>query len=147
MERRASIFFKNFQYNRHSLVPSVHYRTLDGWARRKNFQNKGSQLAGKCYFDKDPCIYSTNNSFDYTFFKLLYKSNVNFDNVMTQFYLAFSNPKFGGLTPPHSPVATPLMSTTINFSLASPLLNTKDGAIYKISNNIVKSINFPTDIV
>ena len=26
---------------------------------------------------------------DYTFFQLLCKSNVNFDTVMTQFYLAF----------------------------------------------------------
>ena len=89
MERRASISFKNLQCNGHSLILSAYYRALDGWARRKNFQCNGSQLVGKCYFDEGPCKYCTNNSFGHTFFQLFYKSNVNFDNVMTQFYLAF----------------------------------------------------------
>ena len=46
MGRRASISIKNFQYNRHSLVSRVYYRAFYGWAQRKKFQNKGSQIAG-----------------------------------------------------------------------------------------------------
>ena len=76
MGRRASISIKNFQYNRHSLVSSVYYRAFYGWARRKKFQNKGSQIAGKRYIDKRSCNYIKNTSFNCTFNYLMYKRNI-----------------------------------------------------------------------
>ena len=48
---------KNVQYARHSLILSVYYKTHYGWTR-KNFQIKGSQMAGKCYSVIDFCKYS-----------------------------------------------------------------------------------------
>ena len=47
---------KNFQYNRDSLVSSVYYRAFYGWARRKKFQNKSSQIAGNAILINVPAI-------------------------------------------------------------------------------------------
>ena len=126
MGRRESISIKNFQYNRHSLASSVYYRAFYGWARRKKFKNKGSQIAGKRYIDKRSCNCIANNPFNCTFFKLMYKRNVtnsskilDFSNAMTQLGVSQAL-KVGGSTPLHILVATSLMSTTIDFRLASP---------------------------
>ena len=52
-----------FQCIRHSLVSSLYYGAHHGWARR-NFQNKGSQMAGKRYLEIKVCKYSvTGESF------------------------------------------------------------------------------------
>ena len=41
-----------FQCGRCFLVSSVYYKAHRGWARRKNFQNKSSQMVGTRYIEK-----------------------------------------------------------------------------------------------
>ena len=87
MERSASISFKNFQYNRHSLVPvSTIEHSLVGPGE------KHSKIKVLSWLENAILIKVLANIvqiIDYTLFQILYKSNVNFDTVMTQFYLAF----------------------------------------------------------
>ena len=41
---------ETFQCARHSFISRVYRRAHHGWARRNNFQNKGSHVPGKRYF-------------------------------------------------------------------------------------------------
>ena len=47
-----------FQCIKYSLVSSLCYRAHHGWAPEKNFQNEGSQMAGKRYHEIGFCKYS-----------------------------------------------------------------------------------------
>ena len=43
--------FDNFQCARHSFVASGYFKAHHGWAQRKIFQNKDSQMAGTRHFE------------------------------------------------------------------------------------------------